>query len=214
MRTLLAFAAASLAVASAGSASAQTAPFADSLVQAPELKPPSRGSMVGQYASVAFGPGDLTRGVFSLPLPIDLPSERGALPAHVAPIYSAEHGLTEWGAGWNAPDLVIYRTRVVGDLDYQTDELTGPWGRMVKGDDGAYYAAGLKTPVRVVVSGTDLVAYLPSGARWTFGTDARITTAAGTFAWYLRDVTSAIGENATFTYTKNASGRPFLTTVA
>ncbi|WP_394850766.1 FG-GAP-like repeat-containing protein [Pendulispora brunnea] len=213
MRTIWQILAAAVVASFASTSSAQTTPFTDARVQAPELRAPTRGSLAGQYASLAFGPGDVSRGLFSLPLPVAVPGERGALAAAVIPTYSAEHGLSEWGVGWSVPALVIQRTRVLGDIDYRNDELTGPWGRMILGDDAAWYPLGMKTPVRVVPSGEELVAYLPDGSRWTFGGAVRNTTAAGTYGWYLTDITTATGSNTTFTYEKNTSGRPFLTTV-
>ena len=62
----------------AGTASAATT-FQDVLVQPPNLAPPQRGSLAGTLSRVAFGAGDLARGAFKLPLPIDAPGERGPL---------------------------------------------------------------------------------------------------------------------------------------
>jgi RHS repeat-associated protein len=192
-------------------ASAQAAPFSDSLVQPPELAAPSRGSIAGQYASIAFGPGDVSRGAYALPLPVTLPTERGAIGASFVPSYSPDAAISEWGAGWSAPNMTIYRSRVIGDLDYVTDERTGPWGRMVKGADGAWYPVGLKTLVRVEEVGPDLVAHLPDGAAWTFTAADGVSGPGGTFAWSLKSVVTVLGRTTSFAWSKNASGRPFLT---
>ena len=120
------------ACALATTASAATT-FQDVLVQPPTLAPPQRGSLAGTLSHVAFGAGDLARGAFKLPLPIEAPGERGPLLAGVVPSYSAEAGLGEWGVGWQA-DLAIRRFRSLGELDFATDDFTSPWGRLVAGD--------------------------------------------------------------------------------
>ncbi|WP_224248001.1 RHS repeat-associated core domain-containing protein [Hyalangium gracile] len=194
-------------------ASAQTLPFSDSKIQPPQLGAPQRGSLVGTYAQTAFGPADVARGGFSLASSFSLPTERGAPLASPFPSYSADAGLSEWGHGWQA-SLAITRWRVRGDLDYATDELSSPWGRLVAGSDGYWYPAGLSGPVRVHRSGTTLTAYLSDGSTWTFGGQARIDTAQGTYAWYLRDVVSATGRQTHFDYEANASGRLFVTAVS
>src|SRR3954468_13725979 len=105
------------------------APFQDVLVQPPSIGQPQRGSIAGSLSKLAYGPADLARGAYSLPLPIEAPKERGALLTQVFPSYSAESGASEWGTGWQA-DLAIRRHRIVGDLDYATDGFTSPWGRV------------------------------------------------------------------------------------
>lgn len=202
------------AVASSRSAHAQAA-FADAQIQAPILAPPARGSVVGQYAAVAFGPADVSRGGFSLPLPIVIPTERAALPASPFPSYSPDAPLSEWGAGWAVANLEIRRFRDRGDLDWMTDDLTGPWGRMVRGTDEAWYPAGLSTHVRVEQPSADrLVAYLPDGQRWTYGGAAGTEAGSGgTYAWKLVSTEAVTGQRATYTYVRNESGRLFLDAV-
>jgi RHS repeat-associated protein len=196
-----------------GAAAAQVTPFSDSMVQTPELRAPQRGSVAGQYANVAFGPGDVSRGGFTLQLPIAAPDERGGMQVSPFPTYSPESGLSEWGLGWQGANLSIVRSRVLGDLDYATDDRTGPWGRMVRGTDGFWYPDGLRVPVRVEDDGDTLVAYTADGARWTFGGAARVTTLRGTYAWYLTSVVDVVGRTTSLTYTANASGRLFLSDV-
>jgi RHS repeat-associated protein len=193
-------------------ASAQTATSLDAKVQAPKLSAPEKGSLVGQFASTVFGPADVSRGGFHLPSPLGLPSERGGPLAGVLPGYSAESGLTEWGLGWQT-SLALTRSRVVGDLDYATDELTGPWGRMVRGQDGDWYPLGLSSNVRLREQSNGWVAYLPDGTRWTFGLESRVDTAKGTYAWYLDEVQTVLGRKMRLEYEKNTSGRPFLKAV-
>jgi RHS repeat-associated protein len=197
----------------AAPARAQSEPFSDARVQAPQLAAPQRGSLVGQYAQTAFGPSDVARGTFSLPSPFSAPEDRGPLLAHPFPSYSPEGGLSEWGMGWNAA-LTLYRWRARGELDYSTDDLNGPWGRMVRGTDGAWYSSGLTSFVRVLSSGSTLVAYLPDGSRWTFGADVRVDTPLGTYSWYLQEVVTVEDRRAQLTYAINATGRPFLQTVS
>lgn len=213
MRTGLSFIAASSVLFAPMVARAQATAFSDQLVQGPEIDPPSRGAVAGQYAAVSFGPGDLARGTYTLPLPIVLPSDRGHIGASPVPGYSVDVGVTEWGVGWSAPNLQIFRSRVAGDLDYATDDLTGPWGRMIRGSDGAFYPDGLPSMVRMVESGNELVAYLPDGSVWTFAAADGIVTTLGTYAWGLQSVVSILGRTTTYVYTHNASGRPYLSTV-
>ncbi|WP_158623741.1 N-acetylmuramoyl-L-alanine amidase [Corallococcus llansteffanensis] len=188
---------------------AQSAPFADARVQTPELAAPKRGSLVGQYAHTAFGPADVSRGGFSLPSPFQVPQDRGPLLVQPFPTYSPDGGLNEWGMGWSTT-LSVQRTRARGELDYATDDLTGPWGRMVRGTDGAWHSADVTSAVRLLEVGTSLVAYLPDGGRWTFGAQVRVDTPRGTHAWFLEEARDATGQGARLTWAVNPSGRPFL----
>src|SRR5262249_13924537 len=132
--------------------------------------------------------------------------------AGVFPSYSPDGGLSEYGLGWGVT-LAITRTRQLGDLDYATDDLSGPLGRLVKGTDGYYYPAGLTTQVRVGLNGLPLTAWQSDGSVWTFGSATRVDTARGTFAWYLDEVVTPTGQHPRFTWTRNTSGRPFLQSV-
>ena len=192
-------------------AHAQTATALDARVQPAELAAPQRGSLVGQLSSVAFGPADVSRGAFALPSPFSVPNDRGALLADVFPVYSLDAAVGEWGIGWQAP-LAIMRTRLAGDLDYATDDLTGPWGRMIQGSDGAWYPVGLSKLVRVLLSAAadSMTAYLPDGTQMTFGGAARVTNAKGTYAWQLVEVVSVTGRKTKLAWTANVSGRQFL----
>ncbi len=187
--------------------------FFEGRVQTPELKAPERGSIAGQLSQTVFGPSDVNRGAMTLPSPFDVPEERGPIQGSPFPLYSQESGISEWGLGWRA-NVMIRRSRLRGDVDYGADDFDGPWGRMIKGADGAFYPQGMSPPVRVMVSGETLVAYLPDGARWTFGGDARVTSPRGTYAWYLSSVVNATGRSTRFSYIANASGRQFIKSVA
>jgi RHS repeat-associated protein len=187
---------------------------ADATVQAPELAAPKRGSLAGQYGGIAFATSALTRGTFTLPSPMTLPHERGALPVDILPIYSPESGISEWGLGWTANNLTITRWRASGDLDYVSDQLLSPWGRLVHGSDGFWYPDGLASHVRFEVSATRIVAYLPDGTRWIFGDANVINRVTGVYAWYLSEVDTVIGEQALLSYDANASGRRFLRSVS
>jgi len=184
----------------------------DQTVQAPSLAPPERGSLAGQFANVAFGPADVSRGGFTLGSPFDAPSERGAPLAPIFPSYSPDAGISEWGIGWQST-LAITRFRVLGDLDYATDDLSSPWGRCQRGADGFWYPTGLASPVRIQPTADGFVAYLPDGEQWTFGGVASVQNLAGTYAWHLRQVVSALGRKTNLSWSANASGRLFLTTV-
>src|SRR5262249_52978449 len=150
-------------------------------------------SLSGQLAHFALGPADVTRGGFSLPAPLSAPQERGPLVASPFPAYSIDAGISEFGLGWQT-NLAITRTRIGGDIDFVSDDLSGPWGRMTPGGDGYWYPVGLREPVRVQLVGADIIAYLPDGSRFTFGGDERIETAGrGTYAWLLREAETVTG---------------------
>ncbi|MCE9667695.1 hypothetical protein LY474_07695 [Myxococcus stipitatus] len=191
---------------------AQPAGFTDAKIQPPQLTAPQRGSLVGTYAQTAFGAADVARGGFALASPFSTPKDRGELLASPFPTYSSDAGLSEWGHGWQTR-LEIRRWRVRGDLDYATDELTSPWGRLIQGADGFWYPADMNPPVRVEQSATGLVAYHPDGSVWSFGDGARVDTPKGTYAWHLREVVSPTGRKTRFTYEANSTGRLFLKTV-
>jgi RHS repeat-associated protein len=191
--------------------SALAAPFSDTLVQAPSLAQPQRGSLAGSLSKLAYGASDLARGSFQLPLAVEVPEQRGPILTHVFPSYSAENGLSEWGMGWSV-DLSIRRHRILGDLQYdETDGYVSPWGRLVPGSDGAYYPAGLRSKVRVVL-GADggFTATTEDGTVFTFAAADTVAGNGGTYAWMLTRVDSILGDSARLTYVTNASGRKFL----
>jgi RHS repeat-associated protein len=185
----------------------------DARIQPPSLQPASRGSLAGSLSRLSFGAADLSRGAFSLPLDIQTPDSRGSLLAGVFPAYSAENGLSEWGMGWETR-LSIQRQRVVGDVQYDdTDGFVSPWGRLIPGDDGAYYPDGLDAQVRVLRSGDGWAAHTSDGTIYTFAPADRIVQADRSFAWMLSRVDTLEGDSTVLTWGKNASGRMFLRTV-
>ncbi|MCU0682317.1 MAG: hypothetical protein MUF34_08700 [Polyangiaceae bacterium] len=196
-----------------GASAAAAAPTKDLLVQAPSIGQPTRGSIAGSLSRLAFGPAALARGAYSLPLPLSAPAERGPLLASVVPAYSAEGGMSEWGVGWQN-DLTIRRHRVVGQIDYgNDDEFTSPWGRLLEGDDGAYYPAGLRTMVKLESVGGDWRATTSDGTRYYFEAADAVATPYGTYAWHLSRVENAFGDATKLTWTWNESGRAFLSEV-
>ncbi|OJH38634.1 hypothetical protein BON30_20570 [Cystobacter ferrugineus] len=198
-----------MCLASGSSSLAFDGPLQDRLLQAPQLSAPQRGSLAGQLAHTAFGPADVSRGAFSLPSAFSVPEDRGALLAPLFPTYSPDSGASEWGVGWRT-SLHLERWRARGDLDYATDGLTSPWGRLVQGSDGDWYPQGLSTPVRVRMNGTSATAWLPDGSTWHFGGPARIDTPRGTFAWYLTEVVTVLGRRTRLEWQPNDSGQLFL----
>lgn len=186
-------------------------------VQPPTLAAPGRGSLAGSLSHTAFGPGDVERGSMTLPSPYVAPEERGPLLVRVFPSYSPEAGISEWGMGWGT-ELALRRWRDSGDLDYETDDLSGVFGPCKRGADGNWYPSGLGQLVRIEPSGLGFVALTSDGTRWRFGQRARVETPNGTsltgsFAWALDEVETATGRKAALTYAANASGRLFLTQV-
>jgi RHS repeat-associated protein len=201
---------AAIATLTFGHGRAVAAGLPDAKVQAPSLPLPGRASLAGEYGKVAFAAEDLGRGSFSLPSTLALPDERGAPGASIFPTYAPGGGLSEWGMGFGV-DLAITRFRVLGEPDYATDDLSSPWGRLVRGNDGTYYALGLSSLVRVETSGATLVAYLPDGTVETFGAGAdRVDGPRGTYAWYLSDVRTAQGARTRLAWRRFGSARLYL----
>ncbi|HEY2518460.1 MAG TPA: FG-GAP-like repeat-containing protein [Polyangiaceae bacterium] len=185
-------------------------------VQPPELAVGQRATLAGSLASTAYSPSDVSRGGFTLPSPFSTPKDRGEVLAQIFPSYSPDNGLSAWGMGF-AANLELTRFRVSGSLQYdfaKGDELIGPFGHLVKGNDGNFYPLGLDKPVRVVPGDNDtFLAYHPDGSVWTFGGAARETTNNGTFAWHLTQVKDVTGHVTTLTWSKNPSGKLFLAAV-
>ncbi len=169
----------------------------DSLVQPPTFAQPERGSLAGAMSALPFGVAELARGSFSLPLPVELPAERGSSLANILPTYSIENGLSEWGIGWSSK-LTIERYRVRGTVDYQDDELSSPWGRLAPGQSGWYYPAGFQTPVRARRIGNDWRAIGPDGTTYTF--EPAIENASGIYSWHLVKVESLLGARTVLKY--------------
>ena len=187
--------------------SAHAQAFNDVLVQSPELKAPSRGSVVGTLSGYSIDGSGLARGSFSVPTSFKFPSERGALLVEIAPTYSPEGGQSEWGMGWDV-ELAITRYRKLGDLDYVTDEFTGPWGPMKLGTDGVWYPQGHASNVRMTYSSGAWIVTDTEGTRYEFS--RTIQTPLGTYSWYLTRVTTIYGDQTDLHYVVNSTGRPFL----
>jgi RHS repeat-associated protein len=196
----------------AGRISTAAAQFKDQLVQAPRLAAPERGSVQGALSGVGFTAAELARGGFRLPLPLSVPEDRGPCQAGIVPAYSPDAGLSEWGMGWSV-DLSIKRSRLVGEVDFTTDDFTSPWGRLRPGDDATFYPSGLATVVRVSRVGADWLATGSDGTQYRFAAASGITTARGSSTWQLTDVVNLVGDRTTLEWTKNPSGRPFLSKV-
>lgn len=238
---LLLVAGAAVAFVATAAPAAFSQPFNDRLVQPASLAAPERGSVKGPLSELAFAPSALGRGSFQLPLPIAVPQERGPLQAGVIPSYSPDGGLSEWGMGWSS-SLSIERRRQLGELDFVTDELASPWGPLRAGDDGFFYPAGLKEPLRLAmverssaarvseaiggalhalltgavapqVAPHDWLATAFDGTQYRFSATAGVMTSEGSFSWQLTEVTGLEGDRTVLVWQKNASGRPFLAQV-
>ena len=206
---------AALAAMVTGLGVSYAAPYQDQLVQSPSIGQPERGSIAGSLSKLSFGAADLARGAYSLPLPVEVPQERGPLLASLFPTYSAEGAQTEWGMGW-ASDLSITRHRVLGDLQYDdSDDYASPWGRLVKAADGDYYPAGLRNVVRVhqLAGAAGWEVTTQDGTIFTYLAADSVVNASGTYAWMLSRVDSLLGDVTTLTWARNDSGRRFLESV-
>ena len=181
--------------------------FNDALVQVPTLKAPSRGSVVGSLAGFAVGSNERTRGSLSLPASLEFPTDRGPLLADLVPSYAPEAGLSEWGMGWGT-SLAISRHRWLGDLDYETDMFTGPWGPMTLGTDGHWYPLGFSSRILMERTNTGWVARDADGTRYEF--TRTVTNSRGIYSWYLTRVVTVLGDETVLTYQTNSTGRPFV----
>jgi RHS repeat-associated protein len=182
-------------------------PFDDTLVQAPTLEQPQRGSIAGTLSKTSLGPSDLLRGSFVLGLSVEVPEERGPLLAAIFPSYSTEAGLTEWGMGWSA-DLAIRRHRDAGDLDYQSDGYTSPWGRLEQGDDGLHYPRGLRAVAKATLGSSGWDVRSPDGTVYRFR--HQVNTPRGTYAWMLSEAVTVLGDRTTITWAANPTGQAFV----
>lgn len=180
------------------------------LVQPPQLDRPEVGSVAGTMAAFSLGAGELTRGTPSLPLPVQLPNERGACPVQILPTYSAEAGASEWGQGFTV-ELALRRTREAGHLTYIDDQWTSPWGKLIQGNDGALYPLGFSAAVRVRSTEQGFIAVDAQGTRFVFARSE--STTRGVYAYYLTEVHGVAGEHAELRYTTNASGRSYVESV-
>ncbi len=178
--------------------------------QAPFSEPTEteRGSIAGRADSV-FGASQLSRGTFSLPIPISLPSEEGAPLWDIFPQYSPDAGLSEWGMGWKQA-LSIRRFRYSGDVQFSDNDLLfGPWGVMSPGDDGYFYSNGFSSFVRVTPpligpNGGTLTAFLPDGRKATF-TEQVSDKGQTDFEWWLTSVEDPLGRRTEIQYLQPAS---------
>ena len=189
-----------------GHAHAQSTP-ASPAVQPPDLGTPERGSIAGALAGFAVGPETLARGSLSLSTGMSFPADYGAPLVDVLPTYKADGGLSPWGMGWTS-ELAISRHRDVGEIDFETDDFTSPWGVLAEGSDGAFYPVGLQEPVRISRDGTSWRAVDAEGTRFQFR--VQVDGRDGVYAWYLDEVTSVLGAKTTLFYARNSSGHPFL----
>lgn len=184
-------------------------PFNDHLVQPPQLAAPERGSVAGALAHLSFELGSMARGEFALPIPIAVPSERGAPLVNVLPSYAPDGGQSEWGMGWRI-DLAIRRTAITGDLDFSGDELVSPWGRLVQSSDGNFRPIGVAPGTRLSRVGNGWEAINGAGTRFTFAAADQVGDG---YAWMLSRVESVLGDVTVLSYERNASGRPFVSAI-
>ncbi len=181
-------------------------------VQTPSLAAPQRGSVAGSLAQFVPDGHELSRGALALPLPIELPAERGEVLAQIFPSYSQDGGLGPWGLGW-AGATSITRMRQRGTIDYVTDGFLTPWGEVTRGDDGYWYPLQTGFTIRLKFSGEHWEAENQHGKHWSFGGTASDTTPSGVYAWHLQQVRDEDGRLTRLAYDTNASGRNFLRSV-
>src|SRR3569623_1851600 len=111
--------------------------------------------------------------------------------------------------GWKL-DLGIHRSAIVGDIDPAGEEFVSPWGRLVKRSDGSYAPTGAAPTVSLHRVNDGWEALTGSGTRFTFAaTDA----VAGGYSWMLSRIDGILGDSTVVSYTRNPSGRPFISTI-
>jgi hypothetical protein len=137
------------------------------LFQPVELNEPERGSIAGSHGETEFDAQDLTRGEYQLSIGIDFPEKLGKPLIDFAPSYIPSSGLSEWGMGIKT-SLSIKRTHPGGQIDYQTDEWSSPWGKLKKGSDGYFYPQGINQRIRFLDQGDTWIAYHPDGMTTEF----------------------------------------------
>ena len=122
--------------------------------------------------------------------------------------------------GWQT-SLSLTRWRPVGQVDFTADDrLIGPWGPMSRGIDGAWYADGFTSLVRIVDTdntfagpGHRFTAYLPDGRVAVFATQAPAPAGLHSYAWWLTNVTDALGRRTDLDYLQQAGSRTVLSSV-
>lgn len=192
---------------------AEAQSYRDALVQEPKLDRPERGSVAGAFGELSYGPAQLSRGSYTLPGPIEAPTDHGPLLGSVLPTYNPDAGLSEWGMGFQN-QLEIRRYRDVGEINYLDDDLATPWGIMVEGDDGNYYPRGLIQKTKLIPRNGGFTAIDEAGTRYEFEAEDAMTTARGTYAWRLSSVRTIEGDQTRLAYAFNESGRAFLQEVS
>ena len=171
------------------------------LVQAPTLQAPRRGTLAGSLSAASIGINDVTRGAFSLPFPVTLPTERGKPLVEVLPHYRPEQGQSAWGLGWGA-NLALERTTMRGEVAFdESDLLQSPWGPLTRGEGGAYYPVGLTQPLRVVQDAKGWEARDQVGTRYRFVEQAGTGGPHGVLAWHLTEAKTLTGATTKFSYT-------------
>ena len=170
------------------------------LVQAPTLQAPRRGTLAGSLSASSIAATDVTRGAFSLPFPVGLPTERGKPLAEILPRYRPDQGQTEWGLGW-ASQLSLERTALRGEVAYDdTDLLQSPWGPLTHGTDGGYHPVGLTQAIRLVKAGPGWEARDQEGNRYVFAEQSGLRGPHGASSWHLVEAKSLNGATSRFVY--------------
>ncbi len=142
--------------------------FKDYMVQSPKIEAPKRGSLKGEYGSVGLKSLNLQTGSFSTSLPFVFPSKRGKMLQSFGVTYSPSFGLSEFGIGWSS-NLKISRVRDLGVLNFTDDNLSTPWGKMLRGDSGFYYTEKVEKRVKLELLDREIVVYLSDGSKVFFG---------------------------------------------
>ena len=175
----------------------------------PRIESPVRGTLQGTLGDFGISKSGTNSGNFVYTYPMDIPSLHGSLDISFAIAYSSANPISFFGNGWSV-NLSLTRSKIMGEIDYQTDDLNGIWGRLVLGEEGCYYSTNSKNKVKVCTTDEGgLVAYLSDGKIARFNHIDSISNEQGTYRWYLSSVTNLHNQVSEVTYESNSSGLKF-----
>lgn len=189
--------------------------FKDFLIQSPKIAKPQRGSLKGDFAELGVNALNERSGSFVVDLPLRFPTDRGSMQFPFKVSYSAGFGFSEFGIGLDNA-LKINRFRELGKINFNDDDVMSPWGHLVAGNDGFWYAKDLRSKIRARLNGNVFSVYIPDGTVAVFGDNAdsvytEATNANQVNGWYLKKTYDQQGHTTTYSYKKfQADGKAYL----
>jgi hypothetical protein len=143
---------------------------------------------------------ELSRGSFSLPSIISAVPTRSLPLLDIFPRYSPDGGLTEWGLGWDNPQLRVQRRQLVGAPHFDdTDLLSTQWGMFQRSSTGRYLVQGLRSGAEASLVDGNVVVTDTDGTRYVFAERVDVK-GRGTVVWYLSSIQHPAGDTLTLEY--------------